>query len=379
MSVSLRLGCALLLLAACANDKQPASSQPPGISALSASPSAASGTASATVGKAVDPVPAPLRASLERAAVHHDSFWKHRVLYTWTTAKQLAALRQHRRLLTRTHSADGKRSAFDRRLGADPASELLRSAALRRRRFAWPSPWATLRGWDSEQYGAVLVRLELRADAVVGYFDGTWRFADPEGQPLTTAAIVAAPERLAAIYHVAAPSGAGAEALFREFVLCNEAMIASWEVATPVVNERVTQDVALLEQLRAQMAQAAAPAPTAAPTADSDAAKAKPAAGESVAWGHELQAQVWPAAKPDASLAQLYGGAVAFANSRYELTPSNADAILTALRALPRTGPALRHEVTVSFGAPLPPALRPIRRPPPPPPPRRKMCGGTMC
>lgn len=136
---------------------------------------------------------------------------RHRVLYTWTTADQIAALRAGGRLLRRERSARSGYSRFDRSLRAVPTEQ--QSAIHRRllskgytcRRFAWPMPWATLMGWGEETYGCQLLRIELKPEAQIAAVEpsagakaGRWLL--DAGRGLEAAEID--PKKIGAVFHV---------------------------------------------------------------------------------------------------------------------------------------------------------------------------------
>ncbi|HEU0030136.1 MAG TPA: hypothetical protein VFQ53_05870 [Kofleriaceae bacterium] len=184
-----------------------------------------------------------------------------RTLYTWTTAEQIEALRAGGPLLVRAESPTNGASflaqllytlAHERR---DPMARVLATTTFAKMRFAWHAPWATRAGWPGEQYGDQLIRVTLRPEAIVVALDaatGTFDARDLANHPVPIAAVLGAPERIAAIYFVAirARSGDGlprAPATYREFALCNEAMIESWEVGTPAIDQALARDRATLD------------------------------------------------------------------------------------------------------------------------------------
>lgn len=188
------------------------------------------------------------------------------VLYSWTSPGQIAALRGSHVLLTATSAAGGFVSPFLRELaivatgrgsGRDVARLLLVNPTLSRRRYAWPAPFATVLGLGARSYGTSLIRIELRADAWTGRFDpmaaDPLRFVDAAGATVATAEVLAHPDRIGAIFHVRTERGAQ----IREYVVCNEAMIARWSIATPEIRAELDRELAMI----ATMARVREPSP----------------------------------------------------------------------------------------------------------------------
>lgn len=187
-----------------------------------------------------------------------DTDFVRRVLYTWTSPGQIAALRGSHVLLTATSAAGGFVSPFLRELavvatgassGRDIARLLLTNPTLARRRYAWPAPFATVLGLGARSYGTSLIRIELRAEAWTGRFEPTaadpLRFVDAAGAAVATADVLAHPDRIGTIFHVRTERGAQ----IREYVVCNEAMIAGWAIATPEIRAEVDRELAMLASL----------------------------------------------------------------------------------------------------------------------------------
>jgi hypothetical protein len=198
-------------------------------------------------------------AALARDALHHDRFARG-TLYTWTTADQIAELRRSSQLLVRDESPVHGASYLDQILyvlaqRGEPVAKLLYTTAFAKMRFAWHTPWGTRAGWPTEQYGDQLIRVTLKPDALIvslsaatGVFEA--RNLRNEAVPLT--AVLANPERIAAIYFVSDAHAAPGPGMlrpttsFREVALCNESMIQSWEVGTDrIVHELATSSAAL--------------------------------------------------------------------------------------------------------------------------------------
>jgi len=224
-----------------------------------------------------------------------------RALYTWTRPEQIEALRRDQQLLIRSRSPEGVLSLFDTVLVADPSplARLFKRRELSLRRFAWSNPWATLVGWKGESYGDQLVRVELKREALVLFYDPTslrrWRATDLAGLPVSLATVLLHPERVAAVYHVYPGKQSGANAVpFREFVLVNESMIARWEYATPSVRHDLDQARALLGRVAAYVKHHPASLPR-----------------DPVAF--------WQHATERPTIAQLYAANLTFPNGLYEL------------------------------------------------------------
>jgi hypothetical protein len=197
-----------------------------------------------------------VRARLEADAVEGDRIAR-RELFTWTTPDQVQELRSYGQLLTRSVADSGERSRFDARLAARGGAieSLLLSRPLALRRFAWPNPWGAMISPGDGPYGSELVRVVLRDGAIIGRLDSraavVWSFFDLDGNAVSEAEVLARPERLAAIHHAHHPEDSPGEDVvpYREYVLCNEAMIASWEVGTPAVAARLEASMQALTLL----------------------------------------------------------------------------------------------------------------------------------
>jgi hypothetical protein len=201
---------------------------------------------------------------LAALAVTDDDFYRP-VLYTWTTGEQIDALRDSHELLVATASTGGFTSPYLRALarttarhgrGRAVARLLIHHPALQRRRYAWPSPFATVMGLGDRTYGTSLVRIELRPEAWIGRYDPVafepFSFVDASGAPVPLDDVLAEPERIGAIFHVRTDRAAGYH--FREYVVCSEAMIASWSIATPQIRTEVDLEIDLLRDLREAIA-----------------------------------------------------------------------------------------------------------------------------
>jgi hypothetical protein len=325
------LAAVTLALAASACRRSPGPAPEPAASASTKTDAAAIPVSSdlpAAASAGGQAAPATSGAPVAFRPVSHDAFGP-RVLYTWTTAEQLAELRRDPTLLRRSRSARGK-ALFDEALERDtnPISKALvkalAQAKLTRRRFAWPSPWATVVGPEDERYGDRLVRVELRPEAILARFSPgsspRWRFVDKNGQLVPTSTVITAPERLGAILHES-PATATTRA-FREFVLVSEAMIASWSLETAAIDAEIAASIDALER-HDPGPEAALPAGEWAARVP-DAWRSAPAASASASGS----ASALPAPPPPA-----YEASLAFAIEAYHPDPEHRAALLTALRA----------------------------------------------
>jgi hypothetical protein len=211
--------------------------------------------------------------------VVHRSAPARRVLYSWTTDEQYQELRETPVLLTRSERPEVGggliRSVLaDLAALGDPLSQALTMPAFERARYAWPNPWATLRGWPGESYGDRLIRIELRAEAWIMTLhveqggEATWQVYDMNDQPVDRRAAIEDPARIGAIFHMHEPSdplvcggtffseSAGA---FREYFLPNEAMVERWSLATEEMRDRLAEDIATLRDYRDDIAEGFGP------------------------------------------------------------------------------------------------------------------------
>lgn len=224
------------------------------------------------VAQPAPPVASTVDTRLAALAVTDDDFYRS-TLYTWTTPAAASTVRTTHTLLVATTTSGGFVSPFNRALGvlavtarpgADIARVLRDDPRLSRRRYAWPAPFATMLGIGPRTYGNALIRIELRGDAWIGRFSPTdptpFTFVDAGGDRIANADVVAAPERIAAIFHVRAEAAVP----YREYVVCNPAMIASWSIATPAIRAEVDAERALVSELGAlDIPHAGSPAVTA--------------------------------------------------------------------------------------------------------------------
>lgn len=270
-------------------------------------------------------------SSIQGAGITEASFARG-VLYSWTSTATAARLRRTAEIFDDNQLPEGP-TPYVRWLehiaSRDDASGQLARALLghpdlRRRRYAWPRPFATRLGLGARDYGDQLLRVELNPRAIIGRFNPAsrevWTFRDLDGRPVPLARALADPSRIGAILHIR--EGGADESGYREYVLCNESMIASWSLATPAIASAIAEDIKMLDAL----------------------AKAAPLTGE---------------------LERMYIAARAFDVPRYEPTLENLEAAGRALAASRQEGPALIVRPTRRFDVMAAPALVSVRRVPP--------------
>lgn len=219
--------------------------------------------AAPAVAPAVTPS-AALEAWLRAAAVT-DTTYARRTLYSWASPPAVARLRRDDELFDDAQLPEGPTAyvqwvehlaSRDDSTGAI-AKILLGHPDLARRRYAWVRPWATRLGMV-RAYGDQLIAVTLESDAIIGRLDASldvpWEFRDLDDRVVPIGRVLADPSRVAAIYHVRRD----AEPHFREYVLCNESVIASWSLATPEIADVIAEDAAFVRELAPIVAEVAA-------------------------------------------------------------------------------------------------------------------------
>jgi hypothetical protein len=330
------------------------------------------------------PLVPPSLVELLRPYLVSDARVGRRALYTWTTREQVEELGRDRVLLTRTESpvhgpAYSDQVIAARAAGGDRLAALLRTAPFLRARHAWPAPFATLLGWPGETYGMELLRVELKPEAWIAKIRTSkkdWEVVDLDDHLVDTEEALRHPERIAAEYFVhdlpqpIRIQGTYGSRLvpgrpaFREYVLCNESMIARWSVGTPESTREVAAEVEAIEALRQHVA---ALGKVEQPTLD--------------AWNTRVALEVW-AALPAAESTPLalYESALAFPNELYRPEAARLAVLVERLRQATPHGPSLEHRPTLSFNAavvPPPGAAPPTARPARPAPVPAKRRNGT--
>jgi len=277
-----------------------------------------------------------LETEMAAFEVRHEDFAR-RTLYSWTTAEQVQELKDDPRLLTRVATAEGEpgRAAevILSRARSDELAALLAEPRFERKRFGWSNPWATVRGFGGESYGNHLLRITLREQAWIGRLivarDGSieWAFADVRGNPVAAAEVLGSPERLAAVYFVDL-RGAGCGSLgnigsaFREYFVCNEAMLESFALYTAEIRAEVERSISTLAGLRDALIEGRC---STVEYCWPDVALTE--------WGAD------GAGKP--ALGARYLAALAFPSADYAPTPDNVAELLSLLRQVPFDAPLL--------------------------------------
>ncbi len=173
-----------------------------------------------------------------------------RVLYTWTTPEQLAALRAGERVLSRESSPDKGYAGFDHlvsQLAHQPGvdenrevPELLFHAGYAKKRFAWHTAFGAILGLGAGPYGSVLLRMTLKPSAVISEFVAETVRVD--GKTMPARELAKFPERLGAIYY----EGPG----YHEIVLPNESMIEEVTANTDTIRRELEDELFFLQGIR---------------------------------------------------------------------------------------------------------------------------------
>lgn len=213
----------------------------------------------------------------EQESVFNQDFVR-RDLYTWTTTEQIQLLRNNKKLLTKSQSEKYGKAIYDlmleeRSKAGDPIATFLLQDAFAKKRFSWPHPWATVRGYPNENYGDQLLRIRMKEEAIYGNFvtsrsDTTFHFYSSTGKQLDPDFVMLHPERLAVVYFVHAKKTKKKEAHYRgtysrhyniktietefpyrEYVICNESMIEEWSYGTQMIKAEIKKDIRYLTML----------------------------------------------------------------------------------------------------------------------------------
>jgi hypothetical protein len=283
-----------------------------------------------------------------------------KTLYTWTTREQVEALARDRVLLTRTESPVHGPSRYDQVLAqrADSGNTIaqkLRTQAFARARHAWANPWATLLGWPDETYGEELIVVELKPEAwtlVLTESSSAFQLFDADNKELPAQNAALHPERIGAVFFVNDGPGRGPGSTFargrmdspafREYVLCNESMIARWSIGLPTARV-IAASADLAEKL-------------------STAFRGKTPPRSIDDWNRDVAASTWRLAAPPSSLVPAYEAAIAFPNELYAPTAERMAVLAARLRGLHATAPDVTHVPVVpppssSSAGPLPPPV----------------------
>ena len=157
--------------------------------------------------------------------------------------------------------------------------------------------------------------MRLREDALIGRLDPTadpvLRFVDLRGRAVE----LDDPARIGAIFHVRTDGTTPVR--FREYVLCNEAMIERWSAGTEAISHRLDAETELLRTLGRAFSEL-------------------PAA--QTRW---RAVAAWSGLGDAPSLASRWHATLAFDNVRYRPTPANVEAVARALADYAPTEPPL--------------------------------------
>jgi len=199
----------------------------------------------------------PWAAELRSYAVYHDDYARDR-FYSWTTAEQVEALRGGGPLLVATATSGGRPTPYTRALeelaeggssGAELARALREDPALSRHRYAWVSGFATVMGLGPRGYGDELIAIDLDPQAWIVKLepakDEPLSVIDLAGRPVELARAVAEPARIGAVYHVRDHEPIP----YREYVICNPAMVTGWSLRTPALAAELARERRLVEEL----------------------------------------------------------------------------------------------------------------------------------
>ncbi len=185
-------------------------------------------------------------AWLDAAQVDDQHFAKS-TLYTWTTVDQIDELRAAvptKQLLSRAMSQMGTTEyELDARANPEPFARLLVGDDYQRVRFAWTAGWPTVLGLGDVRYGAHLIEVKFKPEAVFARVtsSGPIRFLDRSQHAVLEADVRAHPERLAAVLHVRLGKPDDPRR-YREYVIVNETMIEEWSYGTMELTNLVATD-----------------------------------------------------------------------------------------------------------------------------------------
>ena len=186
------------------------------------------------------------------------------VLYSWTTTEQATALRQDRVLFTKTARDDFGPGFLYQVLGELSAAgnvlaQELAKPGYAKGRYAWVNPWAASLGFQGEEYGTELLRIELRPEArFVRIFrkSGTVDVVGVDGKVVPTAQALNQLDLLAGAYFVNEDAGGGGSfattvlpGTYRELYVGNLAMVARWSLGTQAIVDVLRNAAAALRRL----------------------------------------------------------------------------------------------------------------------------------
>lgn len=131
---------------------------------------------------------------------------------------------------------------------ASIAAALLEDPSLSRYRYAWASAFPTARGFQGVSYGASLIRLVLREEALILRLDPrdsqVFRLYDSAQREVPIELFAREKARVGAVYHVRRHPEVPVS--FREYIACNPAMLASWSIATASACAELREERALV-------------------------------------------------------------------------------------------------------------------------------------
>lgn len=320
-------------------------------------PTATSGqTIAGTLASSVEPLKAPPLPK-EDASVVARAFAPYvvtlpkiarRTLYTWTKADQIAALETNPTLLTRSDSPEFGTSYFEQILDERAKNnnklvKLLRSEAFAKQRYAWVAPFATHNGIGNESYGDELIRIELKPEAwfvVVKVSSPDISVVDMNNNLVPPSEALAHPERIAAAYFVqdkpatgyrASMAGPNERIGYREYVVVNESMIASYSIGTPEIAAEVDNEIQALESLLRYL--------------KTNELQLK----HWTAWMVNVTTVEW-ASEPDSQSAiNMYDATLAFADYNYFPADVYVERLVEGLRKFHRRDKPMTHVPTVPF------------------------------
>lgn len=186
------------------------------------------------------------------------------VVYSWTTLEQATALRQDRVLFTKVARDDFGPGFLYQVLtelatAGNVLAQELAKPAYAKGRYAWVNPWATSLGFQGEEYGSELLRIELRPEArFVRIFRklGAVDVVGVDGTVVPTAQALGRLDLLAGAYFVNEDEGGGGTfgttilpGTYRELYVGNLAMVARWSLGTQVIVDVLRNAAAALRRL----------------------------------------------------------------------------------------------------------------------------------
>lgn len=172
-----------------------------------------------------------------------------KTLLSWTTRNQAEEIVKGQPVLSYVESKQYGPSAFDWMLTDDMAmgsalAKLVFHEGFAKKRFAWSNAYATALGAGGGRYGAVLIKFDLKPNALILDFTSNKVF-DVNNREVPLEEAVAHPERVAAAYW----ESTKAWAQFREYVILNTAAVEKVAFGTPEVLAVFDREKRLLHDL----------------------------------------------------------------------------------------------------------------------------------